>query len=284
MQVFRRVEAIRAQSEAWRREGLSIGFVPTMGNLHAGHHALVDLARERSDRVVASIFVNPTQFGPNEDYAHYPRTPDLDVAGLRERGCDALLLPDVEQMYPFGTMGCVQMHVPGITDILDGAHRPGHFNGVAQVVARLFNMVQPQLAVFGRKDYQQLQVIRYMTQEMSFPVEIVPAPTLREADGLAMSSRNQYLQGAERQVATIIYQVLRTMRQGAAQGDRVVDIEAGARKQLEAVGFSVDYAQLRRGDLSRPTEPTDPGLVALIAARLGRTRLIDNLEFDDPVA
>ncbi len=284
MQVFRRVEDIRAHSEAWRRAGLSIGFVPTMGNLHAGHHALVDLARERSDRVVASIFVNPTQFGPNEDYAHYPRTPDLDVVGLRERGCDALFLPDVEQMYPFGTMGCVQMHVPGITDILDGAHRPGHFNGVAQVVARLFNMVQPQLAVFGRKDYQQLQVIRYMTREMSFPVEIVPAPTLRESDGLAMSSRNQYLQGGERQLATIIYQVLRAMRQRAAQGNAVVDIEAAARNQLETAGFSVDYAELRRDDLSRPIESTDRGLVALIAARLGRTRLIDNLEFDDPAA
>ena len=144
-----------------------------MGNLHAGHFALVELARQHSDRVVASIFVNPTQFGPNEDFGRYPRTPDSDIAGLAGSGCDALLLPSVEEMYPFGTMGCVQMHVPGITDILCGAFRPGHFNGVAQVVARLFNMVQPDVAVFGRKDYQQLQVIRYMATEMSFPVGII---------------------------------------------------------------------------------------------------------------
>jgi pantoate--beta-alanine ligase len=177
-------------------------------------------------------------------------------------------------------MGCVQMHVPGITDILDGAHRPGHFNGVAQVVARLFNMVQPQLAVFGRKDYQQLQVIRYMTREMSFPVEIVPAPTLREPDGLAMSSRNQYLQGVERQLATTIHRVLRQMQARAAQDEPIARIESEARQQLEAAGFSVDYAELRRADLTRPLASREAGLLALVAARLGRTRLIDNLEFD----
>ena len=183
-------------------------------------------------------------------------------------------------MYPFGTMGCVQMHVPGITDILDGAHRPGHFNGVAQVVARLFNMVQPDLAVFGRKDYQQLQVIRYMATEMSFPVEIVPAPTLREADGLAMSSRNQYLQGAERQTATAIHRCLQRMRQKAAEGRPIAEIESMAEAALAAEGFVVDYAEIRRADLSRPRRGDEPGLLALVAARLGRTRLIDNLEFD----
>lgn len=280
MQTHSTLAALRAQVRQWRREGASIGFVPTMGNLHAGHHALVALARRHADRVVASIFVNPTQFGPNEDYARYPRTPDSDIKGLAETGCDALFLPPVEQMYPFGTMGCVQMHVPGITDILCGAHRPGHFNGVAQVVARLFNMVQPDLAVFGRKDYQQLQVIRYMTREMSFPVEIIPAPTLREADGLAMSSRNQYLQGDERQTATRIYQTLRFMRDAARQGLPVAGIEDEAVARLEAAGFSVDYAEVRRGDLTRAKSPDEKGLVALVAARLGRTRLIDNLEFD----
>ena len=280
MQTHSTLAALRAQVRQWRREGASIGFVPTMGNLHAGHHALVALARRHADRVVASIFVNPTQFGPNEDYARYPRTPDSDIKGLAETGCDALFLPPVEQMYPFGTMGCVQMHVPGITDILCGAHRPGHFNGVAQVVARLFNMVQPDLAVFGRKDYQQLQVIRYMTREMSFPVEIIPAPTLREADGLAMSSRNQYLQADERQTATRIYQTLRFMRDAARQGLPVAGIEDEAVARLEAAGFSVDYAEVRRGDLTRAKSPDEKGLVALVAARLGRTRLIDNLEFD----
>jgi pantoate--beta-alanine ligase len=274
------LDPLRAQVADWRRQGLRIGFVPTMGNLHAGHFALVKLAREQADKVVASIFVNPTQFGPNDDYARYPRTPDRDVEGLRGAGCDALLLPSVEEMYPFGTMGCVQMHVPGITDILCGAHRPGHFNGVAQVVARLFNMVQPDVAVFGRKDYQQLQVIRYMTQEMSFPVRIVPAPTLREADGLAMSSRNQYLQGDERQTATLIYRTLQRMRESCGQGLPIAMVEDQARQQLEMAGFSVDYAEVRRADLARAKSPDEPGLLALIAARLGRTRLIDNLEFD----
>ena len=280
MQTHTTLAALRAQVRQWRREGASVGFVPTMGNLHAGHHALIDLARRHADRVVASIFVNPTQFGPNEDYARYPRTPDSDIHGLAERGCDALFLPPVEQMYPYGTMACVQMHVPGITDILDGLHRPGHFNGVAQVVARLFNMVQPDLAVFGRKDYQQLQVIRYMTREMSFPVEIIPAPTLREADGLAMSSRNQYLQGDERRTATRIHQTLLFMRDAARQGLPIAGIEDEATARLEAAGFTVDYTEVRRSDLSRAKAPDEPGLLALIAARLGRTRLIDNLEFD----
>ena len=280
MDTYKTVDSLRRQVADWRRQGLRIGFVPTMGNLHAGHFALVDLARQHCDKVVASIFVNPTQFGPNEDYARYPRTPDSDIAGLASKQCDALLLPSVEEMYPFGTIGCVQMHVPGITDILCGAHRPGHFNGVAQVVARLFNMVQPDVAVFGRKDYQQLQVIRYMTREMSFPVQIVPAPTLRETDGLAMSSRNQYLQGDERQTAAFIYQTLQFMREQCALGLPLGMTEEQAEQRLTMAGFTVDYAEIRRSDLSRPKAPNEPGLLALIAARLGRTRLIDNLEFD----
>jgi pantoate--beta-alanine ligase len=280
MQTHNTILALRAEVRQWREQGLSVGFVPTMGNLHAGHFALLELAKQQADRVVVSIFVNPTQFGPNEDYARYPRTEAADAEALRERGCDALFLPSVEQMYPFGTMGCVQMHVPGITDILDGLHRPGHFNGVAQVVARLFNMVQPDLAVFGRKDYQQLQVIRYMAREMSFPLEIVPAPTLREADGLAMSSRNQYLGEEERRRAPVIHETLQFMRDSARQGLPIDRIEDAARERLEAAGFVVDYAEIRRIDLSRPRQPVEQGLVALIAARIGRTRLIDNLEFD----
>ena len=281
MDTHKTVAALRAQVGQWRRDGLRVGFVPTMGNLHAGHYALVELARAHADRVVASVFVNPTQFGPNEDYSHYPRTPDADAEGLAARGCELLFLPSVEEMYPFGTMGCVQMHVPGITDILDGYHRPGHFNGVAQVVARLFNMVQPQVAVFGRKDYQQLQVIRYMTTEMSFPIGIVPAPTLREADGLAMSSRNQYLQGGERETAVEINRTLRDMQARAKRGEAIAAIEGAAKSRLEAAGFVLDYAEVRRADLTRPKDAGEPGLLALIAARLGRTRLIDNLPFDE---
>ena len=282
MHVFTQLADLRRQVSAWKAEGLRIGFVPTMGNLHAGHFALVELAKQRADKVVASIFVNPTQFGPNEDYARYPRTEQRDCDGLQAQGCDAAFLPGADVMYPFGAKNTVQMHVPGITDILCGAYRPGHFNGVATVVARLFNMVQPDVAVFGRKDYQQLQVIRYTAAEMSFPVEIVPAPTLREASGLAMSSRNQYLQGEERQTATRIYQVLRHMRDSARQGLPIAGIEHEAVARLEAAGFTVDYAEVRRADLSRPRSPDEAGLLALVAARLGRTRLIDNLEFDAP--
>jgi len=258
----------------------SVALVPTMGNLHAGHYALVDLARQHADRIVASVFVNPTQFGPNEDFARYPRTPEADAAGLESAGCDLLWLPSVETMYPYGVEGTVQVRVPGVTNVLEGAHRPGHFDGVATVVARLFNQVQPDAAAFGRKDYQQLQVIRYMTTEMSFPVRIVPAPTLREADGLAMSSRNQYLQGDERTTAAFIHQTLQRMREQVGFGLPIDKVEDDARQQLQMAGFVVDYAEIRRADLSRARAPDERGLLALIAARLGRTRLIDNLEFD----
>jgi pantoate--beta-alanine ligase len=278
MKTFDTVAALRAQVKQWRSECLRVGFVPTMGNLHDGHFALVDLARQNSDRVVASIFVNPTQFGPNEDYALYPRTPDGDITGLAGHGCEALLLPSVEEMYPFGTAGCVQMHVPGITDILCGRHRPGHFNGVATVVARLFNMVQPDVAVFGRKDYQQLQVVRYMAREMAFPVEIVPAPTLREASGLAMSSRNRYLDSGERVTADTIYRALQAMRDARRRGDPPGRIEGVGERMLLDAGFVVDYVEVLRADLSRPREGSEPGLIGFIAARLGRTRLIDNLD------
>lgn len=271
---------LRASIAAWKRKGLRIGFVPTMGNLHAGHFALIALAREHSDIVVSSIFVNPTQFGPNEDYTRYPRTQRSDLDGLQAAGCDAAFLPSAETMYPFGSKNCVQMHVPGITDILCGAHRPGHFNGVATVVARLFNMVQPDCAVFGRKDYQQLQVVRYLCREMSFPVEIIPAPTLREPSGLAMSSRNQYLSDEQRVLATEIHRTLLSMRDDYLLGVPVEQIEQRAFEHLESHGFEVDYAELRSAELGRLARARSTQRVALIAARLGLTRLIDNIEFE----
>ncbi|MGY4516002.1 pantoate--beta-alanine ligase [Lysobacter sp. HA18] len=274
---------LRDTVRGWARAGERIAFVPTMGNLHAGHFSLVRQARERADRVVASVFVNPTQFGPNEDFARYPRTPEQDVAGLRDAGCDVLWMPDVETMYPFGASNAVQVRVPGVTDVLEGAHRPGHFDGVATVVARLFLQVQPDVAVFGRKDYQQLAVIRYMAREMSFPVEIVAATTVRETDGLAMSSRNQYLSQDERPRAVEIHRVLQAMREATIAMRERGDVEAEATKQLADLGFDVDYAVVRRRDLIEPTSD-DTALVALIAARLGRTRLIDNLEFERPSA
>ena len=271
--------ALRETVAAWKREGLRVGFVPTMGNLHAGHFSLVEIAKRHADRVVASVFVNPTQFGPNEDFARYPRTPEQDAAGLEAAGCDALWLPDVETMYPFGTRGAVRMHVPNVGDTLEGAHRPGHFDGVATVVARLFNQVQADVAVFGRKDYQQLAVIRAMARDLAFALEIVAAPTLREADGLAMSSRNQYLSAEERPVAATIFRTLQSMREAILDGRPRAGVEAAADAALRAAGFAPDYAVVRRPDLSEPADGEPGPRVALIAARLGRTRLIDNLEF-----
>lgn len=278
--ILRELEALRAQVGEWKRAGLRIGFVPTMGNLHAGHHSLVALARRHADRVVASVFVNPTQFGPNEDFARYPRTPEQDAEGLQAAGCDTLWLPSVEAMYPYGADRCVRMHVPGVTDTLEGAHRPGHFDGVATVVARLFNQVQADVAAFGRKDYQQLAVIRYMVRDLAFPLELLAGDTLREADGLAMSSRNQYLSPDERATAPVIHRVLLGMRDAARAGRSREQVEAEADAALRAAGFVPDYAALRAPDFSLPDDATAGPRVALVAARLGRTRLIDNLEFD----
>ena len=268
---------LRARVAGWRRDGLRIGFVPTMGNLHPGHRSLVALAREHADRVVASVFVNPTQFGPGEDFARYPRTPEADVAALAEAGCDLAWLPSVDVMYPLGIDNAVRIRVPGVTDVLEGAHRPGHFDGVATVVARLFNQVQPDLAVFGRKDYQQLAVIRHLVADLAFPVELLAAPTLREPDGLAMSSRNQYLDAGARSRAPEIHRVLQAMRDGVLRGEAPDRVEEVARERLATAGFEADYVVVRSQDLGEPR--AGGPWVALVAARLGPTRLIDNLEF-----
>jgi pantoate--beta-alanine ligase len=271
---------LRARVAQWKREGLRVGFVPTMGNLHAGHYSLVELARAHTDRIVASVFVNPTQFGPNEDFSRYPRTPEADAAGLQTAGCDLLWLPSVETMYPYGAENTVRIQVPGVTDTLEGAHRPGHFDGVATVVARLFNQVQPDVAAFGRKDYQQLAVIRYLVRDLAFPVELLAGETLREADGLAMSSRNQYLAAEERPRAAQIHRTLLAMREATEKGHAREQVEADARERLAAAGFEVDYAVVRTPELALPAGAAGGPRVALIAARLGRTRLIDNLEFE----
>ncbi len=281
IEVAKELADLRTRVEAWKRDGLRVAFVPTMGNLHAGHHSLVRLAREHADRVVASVFVNPTQFGPNEDFARYPRTPEADVDGLRDAGCDLAWMPSVETMYPHGVEATVRIRVPVVTEVLEGAHRPGHFDGVATVVARLFNQVLPDVAVFGRKDYQQLAVIRYLVRDLAFPVEVLAGETRREDDGLAMSSRNQYLSLQERATAPLLHQVLRAMDDAMAAGATREQAEAGARARLQQAGFDVDYVVVRRPDLSEPASGTGP-LVALVAARLGRTRLIDNIEFEVP--
>jgi len=249
-----------------------------MGNLHAGHYSLVKLARQYADRVVSSVFVNPTQFGPNEDFTRYPRTPEADTSGLEQAGCDVLWLPTVESMYPFGVELAANVHVPGVSALLEGAHRPGHFDGVCTVVTRLFNQVQPDVAAFGRKDYQQLAVIRQMVADLAFPIEIVGGEIVREADGLAMSSRNQYLTADVRPQATVIRQVLLEMRDACLAGTAHGQVEADATARLQAAGYQVDYATVRMPDLSEPVG-TGGARVALVAARLGSTRLIDNIEF-----
>ena len=273
------LDALRARVNGWKREGLRVGFVPTMGNLHAGHYSLVMLARQYADRVVSSVFVNPTQFGPNEDFTRYPRTPEADTTGLEGAGCDVLWLPTVESMYPFGVELAARINVPGVSSVLEGAHRPGHFDGVCTVVTRLFNQVQPDVAAFGKKDFQQLAVIRQMVTDLAFPIEILGGSIVRESDGLAMSSRNQYLSSDERPVAAEIRKVLLKMRDGIAAGRARLEVEAEAAARLAAAGYAVDYAVVRRPDLSEPSEAEKTPKVALIAAKLGRTRLIDNLEF-----
>src|SRR5690606_17755068 len=277
------LERLRARVSGWKREGLRGGFVPSMGNLHAGHHSLVELAREHADRVVASVFVNPTQFGPGEDFERYPRTPDEDAAGLEAAGCDLLWLPPVEVMYPFGPADAVQVRVPGVTSVLEGARRPGHFDGVATVVSRLFNQVQPDVAAFGRKDYQQLAVVRYLVRDLAFPIELLAGETVREADGLAMSSRNRYLSATERAIAPEIHRTLLAMRDALGAGQAPARVEAAASERLAAAGFDVDYAVIRTPALGEPEADYRGPLVALAAARLGATRLIDNLEFNHGV-
>lgn len=275
------LDVLRTRIRGWRREGLRVGFVPTMGNLHAGHYSLVELVKQHADRVVSSVFVNPTQFGPNEDFTRYPRTPDTDTSGLQAAGCDVLWLPEVQAMYPFGVELAANVHVPGISAVLEGTCRPGHFDGVCTVVTRLFNQVLPDVAAFGKKDYQQLAVIRQLVADLHMPLSIIAGDIVREADGLAMSSRNQYLSASERTTASAIYRVLQYMRDAAQAGQEHERIEQAAMDALQQEGFVPDYAVLRTADLRMP-ETASGARVALIAAKLGQTRLIDNLEFTLP--
>jgi pantoate--beta-alanine ligase len=280
MELYRSFAELRTAVRAWKRDGLVVGFVPTMGNLHDGHLSLIHQARNRSDRVVASIFVNPLQFGEGEDFSSYPRTEERDLALLADAGCDGLFLPTVEEMYPEGGMPITIVEVPGLSNVLCGAHRPGHFRGVTTVVAKLFNLVDPDIAVFGAKDYQQLVLIQRMVEDLCFPVEIVPAPTGREADGLAMSSRNQYLGADERVTAPLLYGELKQVAEAVSGGE--ADLAAVCRRAvdaLECAGFRPDYVEVRRAsDLAVP-DAGDADLVVLAAAWLGKARLIDNVRF-----
>jgi pantoate--beta-alanine ligase len=282
MHSVEQLDDLRGQCRAWRGAGERIAFVPTMGNLHEGHITLVREARKHAPRVVASIFVNPLQFSPTEDLAAYPRTPERDAALLTDAGCDLLFTPGVDTVYPRGQETHTRVEVPGVSDLLCGASRPGHFIGVATVVCKLLNMVQPDLALFGEKDFQQCLIIRRMVADLALPVTLITVPTVREADGLAMSSRNGYLTAAERALAPVIHRALTDAAQGLRAGTSPPEAEAQAIAVIADAGLRPDYVSVRRAvDLGQPTA-VDRDLVILAAAYLGRARLIDNLRLIRP--
>jgi pantoate--beta-alanine ligase len=277
------VDAVRARVRAWRMQGERVAFVPTMGNLHAGHVSLLAVARARGDRVVASIFVNPMQFGPGEDFGRYPRTPEADQRMLGDAGCDLLFAPSVEQLYPDGGSQRTLVNVRGLSEILCGESRPGHFDGVATVVAKLFGVVAPDVAVFGEKDYQQFMIIRLMVRDLAIPVEVIGAPTVRAPDGLALSSRNGYLDADERARAPAIYRALQSAAARLAGGARDYPaIQRDGMQALQQAGMKPDYFAIRTAaDLAEPDASTRE-MVVLAAARLGSARLIDNLRVVAP--
>lgn len=268
---------VRAQLAAWRAQGERIALVPTMGNLHQGHLKLVETAKKQAKRVVVSIFVNPLQFGQNEDFSSYPRTFEEDSRILAANNVDILFAPVLEEMCPEGMATHTKVDVPGLSDILCGASRPGHFRGVATVVNKLFNIVQPDLAVFGEKDYQQLLIIRRMAKDLAMPIDIVGVPTVREPDGLAMSSRNSYLSAEDRRQAPQLYQALCAVRYQLGKGcDHDAAVEAGLGWMRDA-GLKPDYLTVRQARDLAPAGAQDRELIILAAAWLGNTRLIDNL-------
>lgn len=281
MNTVKSVRELRAAVSQARAEGKQIAFVPTMGNLHAGHAALVEKAAQRADFVVASIFVNPLQFGPNEDLESYPRTLLADQEKLVQAGCHLLFTPDVAEMYPHGTDGQTRVSVAGVSEGLCGASRPGHFEGVATVVSKLFNMVQPDLAIFGQKDFQQLAVIRTLVRDLNMPIQIIGEPTVRAEDGLALSSRNGYLSAEQRDAAPLLYRTLKEMANAIKAGERdYAKLITAAQAQHSAAGLRPDYMEVREANGLRPATADDRHLVILVAAFTGNTRLIDNLAFE----
>jgi len=274
-----RSDSLQKQIKQWRDENRIIVLAPTMGNLHAGHLALIEAAKRHGDRVVVSIFVNPTQFVQGEDYADYPRTLDSDLQQLRQYDVDMVYVPEVTDIYPDNDLDGSQVSVPALDGIFCGATRPGHFTGVATVVTKLFNLVQPHKAIFGEKDYQQLLLIRRLVSDLHIPVQVIDHPTVREADGLAMSSRNHYLDAGDRKIAPVIYKTLCAVRDRVRAGDRDYQaLERFACAELEKSGLCVDYfAIVSARDLGAPVGEE---LVILTAAWLGKARLIDNLRLD----
>lgn len=279
MQVIENIQTLREMRRKWQREGEVIAFVPTMGNLHNGHLKLVKHAKKDADIVVVSIFVNPLQFGPDEDLDAYPRTMQNDLASLEALGVDVVFTPQVHDIYPSGLEQQTFVEVPGLSYMICGASRPGHFRGVATIVCKLFNMVQPNKAYFGEKDFQQLQVIRAMVSDLSMNLEVHGVPTERETDGLAMSSRNGYLDGEQRQIAPVLYQTIVALARDIEQGRRdFTKMIRTAKQRLADEGFKPDYIEIRAADTLLQPGHEDAHLVILAAAFLGKTRLIDNIQ------
>jgi len=278
MQTVKTKQQALATVRRWRQEGDSIAFVPTMGNLHDGHLTLVDYAKQHADRVVVSVFINPMQFGESEDLDAYPRSMDQDSAKLAEKNVDLLFAPAVDEIYPSQVSNATWVEVPELSSILCGEFRPVHFVGVTTIVAKLFNIVQPDIAVFGQKDYQQLFLIRKMTSDLDFPVKILGVETVRESDGLAMSSRNSYLNDEQRKRAPILHETLVDIETMLKAGDRnILELEESAQKKLENAELGVDYVSIRRVVDLQPATDQDSELVILAAIRLGKIRLIDNI-------
>ncbi|MCC5797306.1 MAG: pantoate--beta-alanine ligase [Methylophaga sp.] len=282
MQIVDSLLGLRAQIRTWRAQQMSIAFVPTMGNLHQGHLSLVQRAQTIADKVVVSIFVNPLQFDDKADLQAYPRTLQQDIQQLSETDCDLLFTPPAELIYPKGMAAQTKVVVPGVDDKLCGKMRPGHFDGVATVVTKLFNLVQADMALFGEKDYQQLLLIRQLVEDLNVPIDIVAVPTCREQDGLAMSSRNHYLTEAEREIAPQLYQSLLNVAEQLRSGNTDWPaVQSAAVQQLASRGFKPEYLEIcRAADLETAHPGTDTALRILLAARLGKARLIDNIACD----
>lgn len=281
MNTVKTVRELRAAIAGARSKGKRIAFVPTMGNLHSGHVALVEKAGQRADFVVTSIFVNPLQFGPTEDLSRYPRSLAADQEKLIEAGCDLLFHPDLEDIYPDGMHGQTLVNVPIASDGLCGSSRPGHFEGVATVVCKLFNMVQPDLAIFGEKDFQQLAVIRKLVRDLNMSIQIMGEPTVRAEDGLALSSRNNLLTEKQRDSAPALYACLCDIASAIQGGERDFDkLTSKGKTALRKAGFRPDYLEVREAESLRSATAEDQQLVILAAAFLGKTRLIDNLQIN----
>ena len=277
MKLIHSITEMQSCANSWQQAGLKIAFVPTMGSLHAGHLSLVEKAMELAERVVVSIFVNPLQFNDNSDFDAYPRTLDADIQKLDDYRVDAVFAPSENELYPQGREQITWVEVPELSTILEGSSRPGHLRGVTTVVAKLFNCVQPQVAIFGEKDFQQLLVVQRMVADLNFPIEIIGMPTHREEDGLAMSSRNNRFSAEERQKAPALYRALRTLRDKILAGENdFAQLESQAMEQIAAEGMTPEYISVRSAkDLGAPQTSAD--LVIVAAACLGQTRLIDNI-------